>query len=226
MNNRIWIPIAAVIITTLVLQNAMSSKPKVLIVAIGDSLTAGTPFFHSPLEVGSEGEGDPEGQYLYWMMQKRPQWNILNHGIAGQTSSEIRLRLRDALRLHPRYVIILAGTNDIFAGSTALNVSKELRTMYLEAQAENVMPVAATIPPFDKATRKQARSIEVLNDWIRRTSDVMRLPLADFNAVTRDPKNPDRLKDSPDGLHPDVGGYRAMGMAAMEALDPIEKAWR
>ncbi|HEV7136970.1 MAG TPA: GDSL-type esterase/lipase family protein, partial [Steroidobacteraceae bacterium] len=38
----------------------------------------------------------------------------VNRGISGQTSSQILLRFRqDALDLHPRVVVILAGTNDL-----------------------------------------------------------------------------------------------------------------
>jgi lysophospholipase L1-like esterase len=54
----------------------------------------------------------------------------------------------------------------------------------------------------------------------------MHIPIADLNAAVSDPHNPGRLDGSPDGIHPDIGGYRKMGLALIDAIDPIEKAWR
>ena len=210
----------------LVASNAWASKANVLIVAIGDSTTSGTPFFRSPLETPPDGDGDPEGQYAYWMMRRRPQWTVLNFGIAGETSLQIRARFGAALARRPRYIVILAGVNDIYQGWPIDQVAKNLMAMYQAAQGENIMPVAATVLPFNQATPAQAKTIDDLNAWIMQAADKLRIPLADFNAAVRDPQDPHRLADSPDGLHPDIGGYRKMGLALIDALDPIEKAWR
>ena len=53
---------------------------------------------------------------------------------------------------------------------------------------------------------------KALNDWIR-TSGTFDAVI-DFDALTRDPKQPDRLSltvDSGDHLHPGDEGYRVMG---------------
>jgi lysophospholipase L1-like esterase len=205
---------------------AASAEKKTLIVAIGDSTTAGTPFFRSPLEVPPDGEGDPEGQYSYWMMKKRPQWQVLNFGINGQTSSQIQARFDTAIKAGPRYIIILAGVNDIFQNIPLQSVSDNLYRMYEEAKGKAIMPVAATVLPFDQATPEQAKAIDTLNIWIKKEAEKFRMPIADLNGAVRDPNDPHKLNGSPDGLHPDVGGYRKMGMTLIEAIDPIEKAWR
>ena len=41
-----------------------------LIVALGDSTTAGTPGFRSPVEAPPDGAGDVESQFAYWLMQR------------------------------------------------------------------------------------------------------------------------------------------------------------
>ena len=38
------------------------------IVALGDSTTAGTPGWRSPLESPPAGSGDAQSQYSYWLM--------------------------------------------------------------------------------------------------------------------------------------------------------------
>src|SRR5689334_15161720 len=89
MKYRLILGGAACLLIPFIAAHAAGPKHKVLIIAIGDSTTAGTPFFLSPLEAPPDGNGDPEGQYAYWMMRRRPQWNVLNHGIRGETSSQI-----------------------------------------------------------------------------------------------------------------------------------------
>ena len=39
------------------------------IIALGDSTTAGTPGFLSPLEAPPNGRGDVTSQYAYWLMK-------------------------------------------------------------------------------------------------------------------------------------------------------------
>src|SRR2546430_14448941 len=74
------------------------------IVGLGDSTTAGTPAFRSPLEAPPDGEGDPESQYAFWMVRAHPDWTVLNRGINGQRAAEIRARFdRDVLAVHPQY---------------------------------------------------------------------------------------------------------------------------
>jgi len=207
---------------------AASSIPakKTLIVALGDSTTAGTPFFRSPLEAPPEGDGDPEGQYSYWMMHRRPQWDVRNYGINGQTSIQIRLRLDEALKVGPRYVIVLAGVNDIYQGVSVDRISENLFAMYQQIQGQGVMPIAATVLPFNGMSTAQAQALQGLNQWIKKAADKMRIPIADLNAAVRDPADPNRLNGSPDGHHPDIGGYRKMGLTLISAIDPLEKAWR
>jgi lysophospholipase L1-like esterase len=196
------------------------------IVAIGDSTTAGSPFFRSPLEFPPDGSGDPEGQYSYWMMRKRPQWDVLNYGVTGETTSQIRARFEETYKQSPRYIIILAGVNDIYQGLPLQSVINNLFWMYQQAEGHGIMPVAGTVLPFDTATPEQAKAIDELNKWIKKAADKMRMPIADLNAAVSDPNDPHKLNGSPDGIHPDVGGYRSMAMSLVEAIDPIEKAWR
>ncbi len=203
-----------------------ASSPKTLIIAIGDSTTAGTPFFKSPLEAPPDGFGDEEAPYTYWMAKNRPQWTVLNYGINGETSNQIRARFVDAVKMGPRYIVILAGINDVYRGISSKEVAKNLFWMYQQAQGHSMMPVAATLPPFDQMSPTQAQALDELNAWIKNAADKMRIPLADLNAATRDPNSPHQLNGSPDGLHPDQGGYRKMGLRVKEAIDPIEKAWR
>src|SRR2546422_50118 len=115
---------------------AGSMAPRRLtIVGLGDSTTAGTPAFLSPLEAPPNGNGNPESQYAHWMARAHAEWTVLNRGINGQTAGEIRARFeRDVLLAKPAYVIILAGVNAIFAGGSAEVGERELAAMYADAR--------------------------------------------------------------------------------------------
>ena len=71
---------------------------RVRIVAMGDSTTAGTPAFQSPVEAPPAGRGDETSQYAYWLMQAHPEWEVLNRGVNGERSDQIRARFeRDVI---------------------------------------------------------------------------------------------------------------------------------
>ncbi|MFI5345607.1 MAG: SGNH/GDSL hydrolase family protein [Elusimicrobiota bacterium] len=190
-----------------------------LVVALGDSTTAGTPAFRSPLEAPPDGLGDVQSQYAYWLMRADPLRRVLNRGINGERADQIRARFaRDVEAEHPRFVVILAGVNDVYQERPLADAEADLLWMYRRAKALGIVPVAATVLPFTRATDDQSRRIQELNGWIRSAAVKERIPFCDTARAAADPKNLRRLKGSPDGFHPDVGGYRAVGEALSKAL--------
>ena len=80
----------------------------------------------------------------------------LDRGISGQTTPQMLLRFRqDVVDLHPKVVVLLAGTNDI-AGNTGPATSKmiedNLQSMVELAQASGISPCLGLGP-----TRRQIR---------------------------------------------------------------------
>ncbi len=190
------------------------------IVGLGDSTTAGTPGFLSPLEAPPNGRGNSESQYAYWIMKAHSDWTVLNRGINGQRSDEILARLKpDVLQEHPDCVIVLAGVNDVYQGVPLREVKSNLLAMYQKASAAKLALVAATVLPYNTASASQAKAIHDLNHWIKETANSLRVIFCDTNFAVRDPNDPNRLRSSPDGLHPDVSGYRRMGEALAETID-------
>jgi len=191
----------------------------ITIVALGDSTTAGTPGFSSPLESPPDGAGDEKSQYAFWLMQAHRDWVVLNRGINGQRSDEIRSRFeRDVVENRPAAVVIIAGVNDIYQGMGAEHVTGHLHAMYARADQMHVRVVAGAIIPLNTATPEQNRRMRQVNEWIRRQPGVT---FADTRAAVAASGNPDMLFESPDGLHPSVEGYRRMATVIGEALQPL-----
>src|SRR5438034_3049951 len=154
------------------------------------------------------------------MERAHAEWIVLNRGINGQTAGEIRARFeRDVVRAKPAYVIILAGVNDIFGGGDAEAVERELAVMYADALDSAIVPVAASVLPYDQATPQATAAIFTLNTWIESFAKVLDIPFADTHAAVADPKAMHRLRGSPDGLHPDVDGYRRMGETLTRTIE-------
>jgi lysophospholipase L1-like esterase len=196
----------------------------ITIVALGDSLTAGRPYFFSPLESPPDGQGDLEGQFAHWMTRRHPDWTVLNHGIGGQRSDQIRARFDAVLRLQPHYIVILAGTNDIHQGASIRELGKNLDWMVRQAKQRSIMPILVTLPPFDAATSKQTEELTRVNAWIREAAERFRVPWVDAHTALAHPSNPARLTGTDDGVHPDIGGYRTLGRAVAAVIASMEAA--
>jgi lysophospholipase L1-like esterase len=195
--------------------------PKIPIVALGDSTTAGTPGFLSPLESPPAGSGDPESQYAYWLTKARPAWDVHNRGVNGERSDQIRARFeRDVVAASPRVVVIIAGVNDVYQGRPASHVIDELRGMYGQARAADISVVAGSIVPYNTATADQNLRMREINSWIRDSATREHaVTFVDTRAAVAAPDAPDRLAESPDGLHPSAGGYRRMAEALLPAVE-------
>ncbi len=192
--------------------NAMAER--IRIVALGDSTTAGTPGFLSPLEAPPGGKGDVTSQYAHWLMKSEPNWDVINCGVNGERSDQIAARVvRDVIGASPAAVVIIAGVNDVYQGRTVEHVLAQLRTMYDRAAACR-----------DPRRRRHNRSLQHGRHQPRTSACARSTPgsasrravepaiaFVDTRAAVARPGNADRLAESPDGLHPSPRGYRADG---------------
>ena len=134
---------------------------------------------------------------------------------------------RDVLS-HPgvKWLMVLEGINDIgtlgAATPPATPVTSDaliwvLRQIIDRAHAHGIKVIGCTLTPYEGAgyARENGEVIrETVNRWIR-TSGAFDA-VVDFDAATRDPNNPKRLRpefDPGDHLHPNDAGYAAMAAA-------------
>ena len=195
----------------------------VRIVAMGDSTTAGTPAFLSPIEAPPSGRGDATSQYAYWLMQSHPDWEVLNRGVNGERSDQIAARFnRDVVDAKPAIVVIIAGVNDVYQGRPIEHVARHLDAMYARAARAGIGIVAGTIIPYNTATADQNAKMHAINAWIAtRAGSNPAMELADTRAAVAAAGSPDRLADTPDQLHPSPAGYRKMADAIGPAVERL-----
>ena len=189
------------------------------IVALGDSTTAGTPGFQSPVEAPPDGAGNVESQFAYWLMQAHPDWRVLNRGVNGERAAEIGARFaRDVAAARPDAVVVIAGVNDVYQGRSADAVQRDLAAIYAAARTAKIPIVAGSIIPYNTATAAQNQAMRAVNGWIREQAGAHAesMVFCDTRAAVAEPGAPARLVSSPDDLHPSPEGYKLMAAA----LDP------
>ncbi len=154
----------------------------------------------------------------------------INRGIGGQTTSQMLVRFRqDVIDLHPKVVVILAGTNDI-AGNTGPTRNEDIEANYASmaelARLHQIQVVFSSILPVNNYTerskelfaqRSPAR-ILALNDWLKDYCAKNGLVYLDYFSATVDEKGMLKRDLAEDGLHPNVTGYKLMAPLADAAI--------
>ncbi len=156
----------------------------------------------------------------------------INRGISGQTTSQMLVRFQqDVVALHPRAVVILAGTNDI-AGNTGPMRIEDIEANYTSlaelASANGIKVVFASVLPVHAYTPqaqdffadRPPAKILALNRWL--SEFCARAPHAlvylDYFHAMVDDKGLLRKDLADDGLHPNPAGYRLMAPLAEAAI--------
>lgn len=201
------------------------AETELTVLALGDSTTAGTPGFRSPVEAPPNGAGNEQSQYPYWVRRRHPAWRVLNHGVNGERSDQILHRFKSDLKtFHPQAVVVLAGVNDLYQGYPPEEIQRNLELIYQRALQERIWVVACTIPPYNGMSPVLFNRMRQVNRWIQSYSVKEGLGFCDLFRVMENPAKPGTLIGTPDGLHPDVEGYRTMGEAVADSLERIFSA--
>jgi cephalosporin-C deacetylase len=149
-----------------------------------------------------------------------------DRGISGQTTPQMLVRFRqDVVNLHPKVVVILAGTNDI-AGNTGPEtpemIQDNLVSMVDLARANGIKVVLASITPSDdfwwNPGTKPAPRIAEMNTWIRAYAAKHRLVYLDYYSAMADDSGGMKPEFTRDGVHPNPAGYALMGKLAEKAI--------
>ncbi|MDR1743622.1 MAG: SGNH/GDSL hydrolase family protein [Dysgonamonadaceae bacterium] len=157
-----------------------------------------------------------------------------NRGISGQTTPQMLLRFRqDVIKLYPKVVVILAGTNDI-AGNTGPStlemIEDNLYSMAELAQAHGIQVVfCSVLPVFDYPWRpglEPAPKIEELNKRIKNYADTHGAVYCDFFTAMADERKGLKAELSKDGVHPNEKGYDIMAPLVEKAIARALLMWK
>jgi lysophospholipase L1-like esterase len=214
------------------------------VAAIGDSITDG---MRSSL---NENHRWPDAFARRLAREGDRSTAVVNLGISGNRllndspcygDAVVKRFGRDVLeRPGVKTAILLIGINDINFSSmppragldcdyphtsvTAADLIAGYQRVIAEAHRHGVRIFVATLTPASLSPQRESIRLAV-NQWIRTTRALD--GVVDFDAVLRDPAQPDRLRrgyDSGDNIHPSDAGYAAMAEAI--PLDAVVNSTR
>ena len=157
----------------------------------------------------------------------------VDRGISGQTTPQMLIRFRpDVIVLHPKAVVILAGTNDLAGNTGPMTleaIENNLVSMAELAKANAIKVVFASILPVSdyeqrdgkpiiRTTQRAPEKINALNAWMKTYAANHKLAYLDYYSAMIDDKGFLREDLSEDGLHPNAKGYAIMAPLAEAAI--------
>lgn len=182
----------------------VSPEDKWEVGVLGDSISHGGGHF-------SFGPADFEFSYLSYL--SFPTINLSQSGDTAQMTLE-RFN-RDVLPFHPRYLLIMTGSNSLRAGADPQSVIECLQEIQRRCLENDIRPILLTLPALNPDNIQHIFKEDTAPDW--------QLRLAAVNAFIRTQVHIDTAAAIPsiggllpteyglDGLHPDASGKKLMG---------------
>jgi lysophospholipase L1-like esterase len=167
----------------------------------------------------------------YWKLPDYfPGKPYVNRGVDGQTTPEMLVRFRqDVIDLHPKVLVVLAGTNDI-AGVTGPTHNEDIEANYASmaelARAHHIQVVFSSVLPVNNYTHDAEESfalrprdrILALNKWLKEYCAKNRFVYLDYFSALVDEQGMLKRNLADDGLHPTDTGYKIMAPLAEKAI--------
>lgn len=153
--------------------------------------------------------------------------NFVGRGISGQTTVDALARFRaDVVALHPKYVAILIGTNDLaenIGSITMENIVGNITSMVEIAKANGITPlVCSLLPvasyPWRPQLGPQASTVAALNAMIERMATEENVTYVDYWSALNDGNGGIAAENSEDGVHPTLAGYKIMEKVLLEYI--------
>lgn len=153
--------------------------------------------------------------------------NFCGRGIGGQTSAQMLVRFNDdVIDLHPKAVVIMAGTNDVAHNEYWVSperVVDNIVAMCNQAQANGIVPIISSIPPcsefpWRKEIKNPGQTIVDINKSLKAYADANGIVYLDYHSALTDENLglPKTLSD--DGCHPLPDTYFTMEEMVLEAI--------
>jgi lysophospholipase L1-like esterase len=191
------------------------SDQRIVVLTVGDSISAGNPGWDPNPEL-REREGDnPESQYQYWAALMDPRLEFRNHGVGGEVVSEIAARLEDGVA-GADVLVVQGGINDVVKGRPIYAAADGLRQMVARGQELGLGVVITDVLPWNRGWPDAEPKIRALNELIAGIASDAGIEMLPFHDTLEDPEHPGRMKAewTPDGNHPSVTGHRRLGELA------------
>ena len=166
-------------------------------------------------------------------------WTLHNHGICGDTTGGMLVRLREILREErgrsdERCFLLMGGCNDIFFSGSSTGARENMAAMAHQLFAQGEMPLVAVGPGIAEGGYpsawtelvdfpEAAEEITRYYDWLERFCDAFGVRMIDFRGDFRDAEGRPRTELYLDGLHLNADGHRVMAGRVAKVLAVMDR---
>ena len=188
---------------------------RIVVSALGDSITAGNPGWDpDPVRRLDEGD-DPQSQYLYWAARADPRIEFRNHGVGGECTDEI-LRRFEAAAGGADVLVVQGGINDVVHERSLDAAAANLQELVRRGKERGLRVALVNVLPWNRGWPDADPRIRRLNELIAALGDEEQVPVMPFYETLEDPDRPGRMREdwTADGNHPSVAGHRRLGEVA------------
>ncbi|TFF99862.1 MAG: hypothetical protein EU541_03795 [Promethearchaeota archaeon] len=204
-----------------------------IVLCLGNSLTAGYPGYSPAIDGVSKGYGDIKSQYEFWLKHYCLEYleknlgsvndyileNLIfvNKGVPGELTRNLLNRIAPDLLNYlpkPNYSIIIGGTNDLGWGISEEKIINNLQALHMRSRDENITSIGATIPPIrqEQSSPHYNRRKVSINRKLISFFKKYEIPYADlYHGMANNKGNLRKDCAYSDGLHFSAEGYRIMG---------------
>jgi len=192
-----------------------------LVAALGDSITAGSPYWDPDPVVRRQigPDLDERSQWEYWAARADPSRELGNHGVYGERTDEIATRLESAAA-GASVLVLQGGINDIAQGRPVGEAAENLGGMVRRGLELGLRVVVCDVLPWNGGWPRTEQRIRELNELVAGLTRDEGVPLLPFHETLEDAGRPGRMREewTSDGDHPSVEGYRRLGELAASIL--------
>ena len=195
------------------------------IICIGDSLTYGY--------------GVRRTQRWTELATERSGWKLINHGVCGDTTGGMLVRMREILRdLHSgkdeRCFLLMGGYNDIFFSGSRFGAQENMGAMVHQLFGAGEMPIVAIGPGISGSQTDNAwadvvdfpmvsKCIRDYCDWLDRFCNTFGVRTIDFRDDFEDAEKGLRVDLYFDGVHPNILGHQIMADRVCKIISIMEQ---
>ena len=187
-----------------------------VVAALGDSITAGSPAWDPDPAVRARIDApDPESQYEHWAALRDERLSFRNCGIYGQRTDEIAQRLEECAA-GADVLIVQGGINDIAQRRPVEPAAETIRAMVERGRALGLRVLIADVLPWNNGYPAAEEPIRRMNALLRELD----VPVLPFHDTLEDFDRPGRMREewTSDGDHPSIEGYRLLGEVVAESI--------
>ena len=158
--------------------------------------------------------------------------NFLGRGIGGQTSAHMVVRFKtDVIDLHPKAVVIMAGTNDVAHNDFWVapeQVVNNVISMCELAQAHGIIPIISSITPctsfvWRTEIKDAGQTIVDINKSLKAYAEANNIVYVDYHSALADENMGFPRSLSEDGCHPNPDTYFIMEELVLKAIEAAMK---